>query len=108
MSNNREAALMQALKSIEKQIGRISSKSAFFYSAPVGFISEHNFVNTVCEVRTDLDVDEAFCIIDEQLNTKTELGTKIKLHGGEPFIVFPKIKQLCERLWSKDYPEYYH
>lgn len=57
---------------------------------------------------SEFDVDEAFCIIDEQLNTKTELGTKIKLHGGEPFIVFPKIKQLCERLWSKDYPEYYH
>ena len=58
----RERNIEQAYNSIEKQIGRISSKSAFFYSAPVGFISEHNFVNTVCEVRTDLDVDEAFSI----------------------------------------------
>ena len=39
---------------------------------------------------------------------KTEHGTKIKLHGGEPFLVFPKIKQLCETLWEKQFPEYYH
>ena len=56
----------------------------------------------------EFDVDEAFCVLNEQLKTKTEFGTKIKLHGGEPFLVFDKIRQLCERLWAKDYTEYYH
>lgn len=58
--------------------------------------------------KLEFDVDEAFNVIDEQLKTKTQFGTKIKLHGGEPFMVFPKIKQLCECLWEKEYPEYYH
>ena len=56
----------------------------------------------------EFDVDEAFNVIDEQLKVKTQFGTKIKLHGGEPFMVFQKIKQLCERLWANQYPEYYH
>ena len=41
------------------------------------------------------------------LKEKTEFGTKIKLHGGEPFLVFPKIKQLCENLWKENLPEFY-
>lgn len=56
----------------------------------------------------EFDVDEAFNVIDEQLKIKTKLGTKIKLHGGEPFMVFDKIKELCERLWANEYPEYFH
>ncbi len=56
----------------------------------------------------EFNVDEAFEVVDEQLKTKTVFGTKIKLHGGEPFMVFDKIKRLCERLWANEYPEYYH
>ena len=41
----RERNIEKAYKSIEKQIGRISSKSAFFYSAPEGFESKNNFLN---------------------------------------------------------------
>lgn len=67
---------------------------------------------TYCYERTknnlEFDVNEAFNVIDKYLKTKTRFGTKIKLHGGEPFMVFPKIKQLCERLWANEYPEYYH
>lgn len=56
----------------------------------------------------EFNVDEAFKVIDQQLKKKTEFGTKIKLHGGEPFMVFSKIEQLSERLWSNEYPERYH
>lgn len=56
----------------------------------------------------EFDVDEAVSILEKMLMEKTEHGTKIKLHGGEPFLVFPKIKQLCETLWKKQFPEYYH
>lgn len=54
------------------------------------------------------NVEEAISILKEMLNSKTEHGTKIKLHGGEPFLAFPKIKQLCESIWEEDFPEYYH
>lgn len=56
----------------------------------------------------NFDVNEIIDILDDMLMTPTEHGTKIKLHGGEPFLVFPKIKQLCETLWMRDYPEFFH
>lgn len=56
----------------------------------------------------EFNVDDAVSILERMLMEKTEHGTKIKLHGGEPFLVFPKIKLLCESLWKKQFPEYYH
>lgn len=58
----REENIKKAYINIEKQVGRISSQSAFFYSSPEGFISENNFVNSVCEVRTFLDIYTVFSI----------------------------------------------
>ncbi|WP_317511481.1 radical SAM protein [Segatella copri] len=55
----------------------------------------------------EFDVSEAFSVLKNILKEKTEFGTKIKLHGGEPFLVFPKIKQLCENLWKENLPEFY-
>lgn len=46
------------------------------------------------------DVKETLYDISEVLNTETQNGTKIKLHGGEPFLEFEKIKAFCEGLWS--------
>ena len=57
---NKERNIEFAYKKIEEQIGDIKSSSAFFYSSPVGFISENNFVNSVCEVTSYLDVDSMF------------------------------------------------
>jgi 2-amino-4-hydroxy-6-hydroxymethyldihydropteridine diphosphokinase len=57
---NKERNIEFAYKKIEEQIGDIKSSSAFFYSSPVGFISENNFVNSVCEVTSYLDVDSIF------------------------------------------------
>ena len=55
----------------------------------------------------DFNVEEAISILKEMLSVKTEHGTKIKLHGGEPILSFPKIKQLCEQLWNEKFPEFY-
>lgn len=55
----------------------------------------------------EFDVIEAVSTIGELLTSKTEFGTKIKIHGGEPFLVYDKLKQLCETLWSRNYPEYF-
>ena len=46
--------------------------------------------------------------LEQVLKEKTENGTKIKLVGGEPFLVFPKIKRLCEALWSMSLEEQIH
>ena len=56
----------------------------------------------------EFDENEAFKVISSILKIKTKDGTKIKLHGGEPFLVFPKIKRLCENLWKQNFTEYYH
>lgn len=59
---DKEENIIKAYKKIEKQIGEIKSSSAFFYSSPVGFKSNNNFVNTTCEVITDIDINKAFAI----------------------------------------------
>ena len=41
------------------------------------------------------------------LSTKTVLGTIIDFHGGEPFMVFNKIKELCEWTWANNFEENY-
>ncbi|HBG56594.1 MAG TPA: 2-amino-4-hydroxy-6-hydroxymethyldihydropteridine pyrophosphokinase, partial [Porphyromonadaceae bacterium] len=45
-----------ALDKIEERVGRITSLSAFYVTKPVGFHSEHNFVNCVCEVVLNIDI----------------------------------------------------
>lgn len=55
----------------------------------------------------EFDVAKAVEIIGKLLSVKTEFGTKIKIHGGEPFLVFDKIKLLCDTIWQNNYPEYY-
>lgn len=71
----KEINIEKAYNSIEKQIGKIISKSAFFYSLPVGFESENNFVNSVCEVRTKLNIYEVFSISQ---NIEYQLGRSDK------------------------------
>ena len=67
----KESNIGTAYNYIEKRIGRIVSKSAFFYSVPVGFKSENNFVNSVCEVEAILNVYEIFAITQ---NIEKEIG----------------------------------
>lgn len=51
------------------------------------------------------DIENAKEQLTKQLSIKTPKGTIVNLHGGEPFMVFPKIKELCEWLWSQNFPE---
>lgn len=57
---------------------------------------------------TEFNDYEALEKIIEILKVPTKYGTKIKFHGGEPFLVFSKIKRLCETLWKQEFAEYYH
>lgn len=52
----------------------------------------------------EFDVDEAVSILEKMLMEKTEHGTKIKLHGGEPFLVFPKIKNYVKLFGRNNFP----
>lgn len=56
----------------------------------------------------NFNAEEALPILKELLSTKTEFGTKIKLHGGEPFLVFSEIRKVCEGLWNADVADYFH
>ena len=51
---DREATILKAYEEIERLIGAIVHRSAFFYSEPWGFESAHSFVNTVIMVETTL------------------------------------------------------
>lgn len=51
------------------------------------------------------DVDDTLQALTSMLKETTPYGTKIKLHGGEPFIEYGKIKFLCENLWSEELEE---
>ncbi|MBO7457079.1 MAG: 2-amino-4-hydroxy-6-hydroxymethyldihydropteridine diphosphokinase [Paludibacteraceae bacterium] len=55
---DREQTLRRALLLMEQQIGRISRCSSFYYSAPWGFESEHEFCNLCCALETALTPHE--------------------------------------------------
>lgn len=65
---NKEENIEIALKNIEKQIGKILSRSAFYSSEPSGFESENMFLNCAVEISTSLQPYE--------LLTKTQLIEK--------------------------------
>ena len=52
---DREQTIKQALELIEQQIGHVLRCSSFFYSAPWGFESEHEFCNLCCAVESSQD-----------------------------------------------------
>lgn len=56
--------------------------------------------------KTEFDIDLAINTIEKVLNEPGEF-VYINFHGGEPFLVFNKIKALCEHIWNKHYPSNY-
>jgi 2-amino-4-hydroxy-6-hydroxymethyldihydropteridine diphosphokinase len=67
---DKEKNIEEAYRRIEERIGKIVSKSAFYVTRPEGFQSENWFVNTVCEVISEVPVEKVFAItqtIEKQL-----------------------------------------
>ena len=54
------------------------------------------------------DEESVFVKLIDILKRTTSMGTKIKLIGGEPFLVFDKIRRLCERIWNEGLMEKIH
>lgn len=50
----KEKNLLAAIDEINKQIGKVISRSAFYVTEPVGFESPNSFLNAACGVETDL------------------------------------------------------
>ena len=51
---DREGNISRAIALIAEQIGTVARQSALFYSEPMGFASEHTFVNAVIRIETHL------------------------------------------------------
>ena len=51
------------------------------------------------------NIEQAKDTLTKVLSTKTERGTLVNFHGGEPFLSFNKIKELCEWSWAQGFPE---
>lgn len=59
----KEKFLLLAISEIEKQMGHVEARSAFFESAPWGFDSPNSFVNACVAVKTDLSPHACLHII---------------------------------------------
>lgn len=77
---DREQQIHSALKKIEERIGTIKSLSALYHTSPVGFDSSHDFLNCVCEVSSNIDINAIFAITRE---IEDEMGRKTKSVDGQ-------------------------
>lgn len=53
------------------------------------------------------DIDKAKKRLKTDLSEKKDDTVFINLHGGEPFLVFDKIKELCEWAWQQNFPQHF-
>jgi len=68
-----------AYQKIEKRVGRIVSLSAFYVSRPEGFDSEHDFMNSACEVVSEMNIYTLFAKIQ---SIEKEMGRSNKSVKG--------------------------
>lgn len=76
---DKEQNLRDAVQKIEEQIGKVVSLSAFYVTAPWGFVSENSFLNAAACVETDLPPLD---VLQETQLIERELGrTKKSVNG---------------------------
>ena len=76
---NRQQLILQAYGEIERLVGSIVIRSAFYETAPWGFQSEHLFLNTVVCVETSFAPRE---ILRKTQEIERLLGRRQKSVGG--------------------------
>lgn len=76
---DKQKNIEDAYNKIEERIGRITSVSALHITMPEEFESDHLFVNSVCEVVSELDVNTVFAITQE---IEKEIGRSEKSKNG--------------------------
>jgi 2-amino-4-hydroxy-6-hydroxymethyldihydropteridine diphosphokinase len=75
----REACLDQAVRILEERAGKLLSRSAFYYSDPWGFSSDHRFANICIALQTELAPIE---LLDVTQAVERQLGRTAKSKGG--------------------------
>lgn len=80
---NREQTIRQALQMIEQQIGHVLRCSSFYYSAPCGFISEHDFCNMCCALETNMEAEEVL-VYTQQIEKQLGRNYKSNHHSLHP------------------------
>ncbi len=68
---NKESNIKTAIENIKIRIGEVLNVSSFFYSEPVGFESENNFVNVVLSAFTQLTPQR---LLEETQRIEREMG----------------------------------
>lgn len=76
---DKEGNILKAYNSIEERIGNISRRSSFYRSAPWGFTSDNEFVNTVICCTTTLSPKQ---ILDITQDIEREMGRTMKSENG--------------------------
>ena len=76
---DKQKNIERAYQEIEKRIGKIVSRSAFYATRPDGFESENDFANAACEVLTSLD---CHTVLRETQRVEKELGRAKKSVNG--------------------------
>ncbi|WP_455672637.1 2-amino-4-hydroxy-6-hydroxymethyldihydropteridine diphosphokinase [Phocaeicola sp.] len=76
---DKEWNLHTAVEKINGRIGKVTSLSAFYVTAPWGFSSHHSFLNAACCVETTLS---AFEVLAETQTIERELGRLKKSVDG--------------------------
>ena len=71
--------LDRAINNIEERIGKVVATSAFYVTNPEGFSSDNQFLNAVCEVKTNL---EPFEVLKTTQMIEKEMGREVKSANG--------------------------
>ena len=76
----REQTINQAVSLLNSEVGRVLARSGFYYSEPVGFVSEHPFCNICLKLTSDLSPQRLLYVTQD---IEKALGRTEKSHAGE-------------------------
>ena len=79
-AGRREENIRRAIELIDERVGRIEGQSALYETVPLGFESEHLFLNAAVSCRTDLTPEK---ILDVTQEIERELGRRHKSVDGQ-------------------------
>lgn len=83
---DRERNIQRAVKKIEERIGRVTTCSALYATAPVGFKSDNQFLNAACLVETGLSPHEVL-VISQDIERNLGRATKSVNHSYSDRII---------------------
>ena len=75
---NRENNIKNAEEELNKRTGSVIACSPFYYSDPVGFLSDHQFCNVCMKLLTNFD---PFVLLDEIQKIESNLGRSASEKG---------------------------